>query len=338
MLLVLRSVGHLVRQRLSRVHHRLWIHIEWVIMENCWDITVEPEYSEKTPVLPGLWACPTQVIKSEWCFPFHNSNTNTPLHAIVIQTRKEAEIKPERIERLLSSLNQITETNENRNCQSRKYAITKLQENRESLELNRLLQLLVYEDDINIFGENPQIIRESKEILLDAIVLYACETWTLTLREEQRLRVFENKVLRKIFETKWDEVRGEWRKLHNAELHTLFADNMVLLAKEEMILRNMLLELNGSCEQYGMKVNANKTYHSHRKKNKEELNIVALVILTTLKKMYLKLRATDKLLQILLRLETLDSRQGAAGRRGKTNAQSIRDETGSSTGGSGFTL
>ncbi|KAJ4450687.1 hypothetical protein ANN_02116 [Periplaneta americana] len=52
------------------------------------------------------------------CFPFHNSNTNTPLHAIVIQTRKEAEIKPERIERLLSSLNQTTETSENRNCQS----------------------------------------------------------------------------------------------------------------------------------------------------------------------------------------------------------------------------
>ncbi|KAJ4448881.1 hypothetical protein ANN_00272 [Periplaneta americana] len=51
------------------------------------------------------------------------------------------------------------------------------------------------------------------------VVLYGCETWTLTLREEQRLRVFENKVLRKIFGAKRDEVTGEWRKLHNAELH-----------------------------------------------------------------------------------------------------------------------
>ncbi|KAJ4433414.1 hypothetical protein ANN_15673 [Periplaneta americana] len=55
------------------------------------------------------------------------------------------------------------------------------------------------------------------------VVLYGCETWTLTLREEHRLRVFENKVLRKIFGAKRDEVTGEWRKLHNAELHTLYS-------------------------------------------------------------------------------------------------------------------
>ncbi|KAJ4438918.1 hypothetical protein ANN_14872 [Periplaneta americana] len=55
------------------------------------------------------------------------------------------------------------------------------------------------------------------------VVLYGCETWTLTLREEQRLRVFENKVLSKIFGAKRDEVTGEWRKLHNAELHALYS-------------------------------------------------------------------------------------------------------------------
>ncbi|KAJ4427445.1 hypothetical protein ANN_25068 [Periplaneta americana] len=55
------------------------------------------------------------------------------------------------------------------------------------------------------------------------VVLYGCETWTLTLREEQRLRVFENKVLREIFGAKRDEVTGEWRKLHNAELHALYS-------------------------------------------------------------------------------------------------------------------
>ncbi|KAJ4430966.1 hypothetical protein ANN_19559 [Periplaneta americana] len=54
------------------------------------------------------------------------------------------------------------------------------------------------------------------------VVLYGCETWTLTLREEQRLRVFENKVLRKIFGAKRDEVTGEWIKLHSAELHALY--------------------------------------------------------------------------------------------------------------------
>ncbi|KAJ4450264.1 hypothetical protein ANN_01684 [Periplaneta americana] len=55
------------------------------------------------------------------------------------------------------------------------------------------------------------------------VALYGCETWTVTLREEQRLRVFENKVLRKIFGAKRDEVTGEWRKLHNAELNALYS-------------------------------------------------------------------------------------------------------------------
>ena len=50
------------------------------------------------------------------------------------------------------------------------------------------------------------------------IVLYGCETWSLTLREEHRLRLLENKVLRRIFGSKRDEVTGEWRKLHKEEL------------------------------------------------------------------------------------------------------------------------
>jgi hypothetical protein len=55
------------------------------------------------------------------------------------------------------------------------------------------------------------------------IVLYGCETWSLTIREEHRLRVFENRVLRRIFGRKRDEVTGEWRKLHNEELHNLYS-------------------------------------------------------------------------------------------------------------------
>jgi hypothetical protein len=56
-----------------------------------------------------------------------------------------------------------------------------------------------------------------------AVVLYGCETWSLTMREECRLRVFENRVLRRIFGTKRDEVTGEWR-IHNEELNDLTAN------------------------------------------------------------------------------------------------------------------
>ena len=60
-------------------------------------------------------------------------------------------------------------------------------------------------------------IKIYKTIILP-VVLYGCETWSLTLREECRLRVFENRVLRRIFGPKRDE-NGEWRRLHNEELH-----------------------------------------------------------------------------------------------------------------------
>jgi len=55
------------------------------------------------------------------------------------------------------------------------------------------------------------------------VVLYGCETWSLTLREESRLTVFENMVLRRIFGSKRDEVTGVWRKLRNEELNYLYS-------------------------------------------------------------------------------------------------------------------
>ena len=66
---------------------------------------------------------------------------------------------------------------------------------------------------------------------------YGSETWSLILREEQRLRVFENKVLRKIFGAKRDEFTGEWRKLHNAELHALYSSPNILRKLKLRLLR-----------------------------------------------------------------------------------------------------
>jgi hypothetical protein len=62
------------------------------------------------------------------------------------------------------------------------------------------------------------MIKTYKTIILP-VVLYGCETLSLTLREERKLRVFENRMLRRIFGPKKDEVTGGWRKLHNEELH-----------------------------------------------------------------------------------------------------------------------
>jgi hypothetical protein len=60
------------------------------------------------------------------------------------------------------------------------------------------------------------------------VVLYGRETWFLTLRDEHKLRVFENRVLRRIFGPKRDEVTGEWRKLHSEELHKLYSSPNII--------------------------------------------------------------------------------------------------------------
>jgi hypothetical protein len=65
-------------------------------------------------------------------------------------------------------------------------------------------------------------VKIQKSIILP-VVLYGCEIWSLTLKEEHRLRVFENRVLTRIFGPKGDEVTGEWRKLHREELHNLYS-------------------------------------------------------------------------------------------------------------------
>jgi len=54
------------------------------------------------------------------------------------------------------------------------------------------------------------------------VVLYGCETWSLTLRDKRRLNVSENRLLRRIYGSKKDEITGKWRKLHNEELNDLY--------------------------------------------------------------------------------------------------------------------
>jgi hypothetical protein len=70
-------------------------------------------------------------------------------------------------------------------------------------------------------------IKIYKTIILP-VVLYGRETWSLTLKEEHRLRVFENRVMRRIFGPKRDEVTGEWKKLHNEELHILYSSPNII--------------------------------------------------------------------------------------------------------------
>ena len=69
-------------------------------------------------------------------------------------------------------------------------------------------------------------------VYIELFVLYGCETRSLTLREERRLKVFENRVLWRIFGPKRDEVTGKWRKLHNEELNDLYSSpNIVQVIK-----------------------------------------------------------------------------------------------------------
>jgi len=81
------------------------------------------------------------------------------------------------------------------------------------------------------FLSNNIKIKIHKTIIL-SVVLHGCENWSLTLREEHRLRVFENRLLRKIFGPRRDEVTGEWRKLHNEVLNVLHcAPNIIPVIK-----------------------------------------------------------------------------------------------------------
>ena len=75
------------------------------------------------------------------------------------------------------------------------------------------------------------------ETIILPVVLYGCEIWSLTLKEKHRLRVFEKEVLMKIFGAKRDEITGEWRKLHNSELHALYSSPNIIRSLKSRRLR-----------------------------------------------------------------------------------------------------
>jgi hypothetical protein len=82
---------------------------------------------------------------------------------------------------------------------------------------------------LHLLSKNIKV-RIYKTITLP-VVFYGCETWSLTLREEHRLRVFENRLLRRIFGPKRNEATGDWRKLPNVKLHNLYSSPSIRIIK-----------------------------------------------------------------------------------------------------------
>ena len=89
------------------------------------------------------------------------------------------------------------------------------------------------------------IIKIHRTIIL-SVVLYGYENWSLTLREERRLRAFENKVLRRIFGPKRDEVTEVWRKLCNEELNAMYSSSSIF-----RVIKIQKEEMYGVCSTYG---------------------------------------------------------------------------------------
>ena len=111
---------------------------------------------------------------------------------------------------------------------------------------NRLKTNTLYFKKLYIGNIKRNLKTKIYRTIILPVVLYGCEAWSLTAREERKLRVFENMVLRRIFGPRRDEVTGEWRRLHNEELNCLYSSpNIVRVIKAE---KN---EMGWACGSYG---------------------------------------------------------------------------------------
>ena len=90
----------------------------------------------------------------------------------------------------------------------------------------------------SLLSKNVKI--KNYRIMIFPLVLYGRETWALTSREERRLRMFENRVLRKVFGPKRDEVAEEWRKLHNEELNDLYSPNILVNLSRSKVMISVI--------------------------------------------------------------------------------------------------
>jgi hypothetical protein len=89
--------------------------------------------------------------------------------------------------------------------------------------------LLPFGPELSVFSVAVEKLKNLNcDLVILPVVLYGCETWSLILREEHILRVFENTVLRRLFGPQRDEVTGGWRKLHNEELRDLYSSPSII--------------------------------------------------------------------------------------------------------------
>jgi hypothetical protein len=113
-----------------------------------------------------------------------------------------------------------------------------------------------------------------KSIILP-VVLYGCETWSLTLREVHRLSVFENSVLRRIFGPTRDEVTAEWRKLNNGELHNFYSSPNIVrqIKSRKMRWAGHVARMGGTCTGFFGKTQRKKQLESPRRRGKEGIKM-----------------------------------------------------------------